>query len=196
MMRLQEFFVDSRLCVEALCPRLTDHRDQVSVARLIFAKQHQMIPLRIQAAGLIEAAARRDIALAADDRLDAGFLRRLIEFDRTKHRPVVGDRHGAHAFLLDVVHQPGDPARAVKQAVFGMQVQVGERHRRLRTYCFSFFSYAANRSGRRSAVRCSDCAARQASMFAWCPDSRTSGTALPRHSGGRVYWGYSSRPEK
>ncbi len=43
-----------------------------------------------------------------------------------------------------------------------------------------------SRSGRRSLVRCSACSRRHAAIFAWSPDSSTSGTSRPRHLGGRV----------
>jgi hypothetical protein len=43
-----------------------------------------------------------------------------------------------------------------------------------------------HRSGRRSRVRCSEACRRQASMRAWSPDNRVSGTSSPRQLGGRV----------
>ena len=50
------------------------------------------------------------------------------------------------------------------------------------------------RSGRRSAVRSSAWRRRQAATAPWSPERSTSGTAHPRNSAGRVYWGYSSSP--
>src|SRR6266568_235006 len=50
------------------------------------------------------------------------------------------------------------------------------------------------RSGRLRRVLSRAAWRRQASMAAWLPDSRTSGTGIPRNSRGRVKWGWSSTP--
>ena len=124
----QQLFVDPRLGIEALRPRLADHGDQVAVALFVFAKQHQVMPLCVEPARFVEPAARGHVAFAADDRLDAGLFGSLIKLDRAEHGPVVGHCHGRHTLFLHVVHQTRDAAGAVQQAVFGMQMQMGEWH--------------------------------------------------------------------
>src|SRR5205823_1780907 len=58
----------------------------------------------------------------------------------------------------------------------------------------TFRQVILSRSGRRSRVRESACSRRHCAIFAWSPESRTSGTLRPRNSGGRVYCGPSSSP--
>ena len=125
---LEQCLVDARFGIEPLRPRLADHGDQVAVALFVFAKQHQMIAARVQFAQLVKPAARRHVAFAADDRFYPGFFCSLIEFDRAEHGTVVGNRRRRHSLLFQVVHQSADPARAVEQAVFGMQMQMCKGH--------------------------------------------------------------------
>ena len=67
--------------------------------------------------------------------------------------------------------------------------------------CSSFLSSAFrgkadSRSGLFFPVTRRDSLRRHFRIFSWCPLSSTWGTALPRHTSGLVYWGYSSSPEK
>ena len=73
---------------------------------------------------LIKTRARRDIDLASDDRLDAVLFRTFIEIDSAKHHAMVRNGHGALSKRLNTLDQPFDAARAVKQAVFRMHVQM------------------------------------------------------------------------
>ena len=68
-----------------------------------------------------------DVDLAADDRLDAGPLRRLEQLHGARHRPVIGERHSRHLELGGPLDEVGDPARTVEDRVLGVDVKVNER---------------------------------------------------------------------
>ena len=67
----QQLHVDTRTVIKAVQKAARDHIAEVSVARLVFAQQNEVIRLLIQRMHLIEAGPRCDIDLAADDGLDA-----------------------------------------------------------------------------------------------------------------------------
>ena len=71
---------------------------------------------------------RGEIGFHAQDRLDARAFGGAIEVDHREHRAVIGQRQGRHPQLRALRHQVGDAAQAVEQRVFGMDVQVNERH--------------------------------------------------------------------
>ena len=87
-----------------------------------------MIRLAVERVLLIKARARRDIDLAADDRLHARGFRRAVEVDHAVHVAVVGDGDGLLPDLLHARHDVADAARTVEQAVFGMHMQMHEAH--------------------------------------------------------------------
>ena len=78
---------------------------------------------------LLESAARSDVGLVADDRIELGRLGSLIELKRAVEVAVVGDRQGIHAELNRPVDQPVDGAGSVEQAVVAVAVKVDERLR-------------------------------------------------------------------
>ena len=123
-MRGQQFLVDARLVIVALQVGGGDQLDQIPVAGLILRQQHQVVvgvpPARARL--LLQAAARRHVNLAADDRLDALLPRRAVKIDRPIHHPVVGDRQRAELQGMRLVHQPVQPARPVEQRILGVQM--------------------------------------------------------------------------
>ena len=124
MVSLQQLPVDARLGVEALSESLRHHFDQVAVARLIFAKQHQVVRTVVDLKHLIKAGARRDVDLAADHRLDPLPFALLIEVDHAVHHAVIGDCAGGLPQFFYPLHQLWNAAGAVEQAVFGMYVKM------------------------------------------------------------------------
>ena len=78
----------------------------------------------IQPVDLIEAGAGGNVDLAADDGADAGFFTFLVEIDGSVHHAVVGDGNGGLPQRFGTGNQPLDAAGAVKEAVFGMDMQV------------------------------------------------------------------------
>ena len=73
-----------------------------------------------------------DVDLAADDRLDPGFLAGLVEVDRAVHDAVVGDGQGGHLELGRSLHERVDAARPIEQRELGVVVQVDEGFRGVR----------------------------------------------------------------
>ena len=74
----------------------------------------------------VAAIARRDVDLAAEDRIDAALARLVVEDDRREHVAVLGDRQRRHLQLDRLVEQFVDAAGAVEQRELGVQVKVDE----------------------------------------------------------------------
>ncbi len=73
-----------------------------------------------------------DVQLATDDRLDAGFFRRIDEMDCAEDVAVVGHGHGGHAQSLGAFAKLAGVASAVEHGIVGMQVKMNEvRHESL-----------------------------------------------------------------
>ena len=110
----QQILVDARLVVEAVEVAGRDQVDEVAVALLVFAEQHQVVVAVRVGACLV--ALLRDVHLAADDRVDALGLSRVVELDRAEQVAMVGHGDGGHLLLLHRLHQTADFAGAVEQA--------------------------------------------------------------------------------
>ena len=126
--------VDARLVVVAVDMGVGDQAAQVLVAAVVLREEDQVVRLGVGLALLRGHRARRDVRLHADDRLDALVLRRLVERDGAVERAVVRDRHRIHARLGRRIDQLRDPAEAVEEAEFGVDVEMrevvrGDRHR-------------------------------------------------------------------
>ena len=122
----QQVLVDPRLVVEALGEPRRDELDQVVEALVGLGQQHQVVVRLARRARALVPAARRDVHLAAQNRLDAALLRLVVERDRREHVPVLGDRERGHLQLLRAVEQLLDAARAVEQRELRVEVQVDE----------------------------------------------------------------------
>ena len=123
----QKFLADARLVIEAVQRGFRGDLDQVAIAFLVFG-QHQQVVVGVafgrRARCVVVFLA--DVKLAADDRLDAGLVRRIHEMHRAEDVAVVGHGHGGHAQLLHPLDKLLDVAGAVEQGVVGMEVQVDE----------------------------------------------------------------------
>ena len=105
-----------------------DDVDEVPVALLRGGEQDEVVdrvlavPLRLAFGD----ASPGDVHLAAEDRLHALLLARLVELDRAEHVAVVGEGHGAHAERLRAADEVLELQRAVQQRVLRVDVQVDE----------------------------------------------------------------------
>ena len=122
----QVLAVDARLVVVAVDVGVGDEPAQVPVADEVLGEQDQVEGLGVGLALLVGHRPAGDVGLDADDRLDPLVAGRLVEGDRAVERAVVGDRHRIHAQLRGRVDQLGDPAEAVEQAEFGVDMEVRE----------------------------------------------------------------------
>ncbi len=89
------------------------------------------------AALLLEARSRRDVDLAAEDRLHTRIARLLVELDGAEQIAVVGHRDRRHAERLRAREERLVLDRAVEQRELGVQVQVGEGSRHSLAYSHS-----------------------------------------------------------
>jgi hypothetical protein len=122
----EQILVDSRLVVEAFGVAGRHQLDQIVITGQIFGEQNQVIGCLAGRAALGPPISRRDIHLAAEDRIQSAFARLVVKDHRREHVPVLGDRHRRHVQLHRPVEQFLDPARAVEQRILGVQVKVDE----------------------------------------------------------------------
>ena len=121
----ENLLVDARLVVEAVEVRRGDKLNEIFVADFVLRQQDQMIRGVAGVRGfLFEAAARRDIRLAPDDRLQPLLLRGLVELDGTVHVAMIGHGHRRHLACMRFVDNIGNTAGPVEQAVLGVQVKM------------------------------------------------------------------------
>ena len=118
--------VDARLVVVAVDVRVRDEPTQVQVAGPVLGEQDQVERLGVGLALLVGHRAPGDVRLHADDRLDVPGAAGLVERDRAVQRAVIGQGERIEALLGRRIDQLGDPAKAVEQAEFGVDVEVGE----------------------------------------------------------------------
>jgi hypothetical protein len=119
---LEELPVDTWLVVVALEVAERAELDEVAVADAVGGEEREVrVALRLHPAVV------DDVDLAAEDRLDALLLRRLVEVDRPRHRTVVGERHRRHLECGRLPRERRDPARPVQDRVLGVDVQMDER---------------------------------------------------------------------
>jgi hypothetical protein len=121
----QHFFIDSRFVIEAFQMAGRNQPNKIAVAFQVFAKQYQMVNPLCAAGSLLPTPAR-DVDLATQDGFYSLGLSRLIELDRTKEIPVVGDSDGRHLLPGSLVNETIDGAGTVKQAVVGVEMKMNE----------------------------------------------------------------------
>ena len=129
---LQGLEIHPGLPVKALCKAGGHNFHQVPVAGIVLGQENQVVVSLVVDPLPIEAAARGDINLAADDRVDALFLRFLIEFDAAVHDPVVRDSGRILPVGYDLGDIVFDAVRPVEQGIGRVGVQVNETHDSLR----------------------------------------------------------------
>ena len=137
--------VHARLVVEAVEERVRRELEQVAPALDVLGEQHE-VPAAVLLAGvglvaaiaLLSFAVDGDVALDAEDRLDAELLGLHVELHRAEHVAVVGDRDGVHAEFLHALEQALDLVPAVEQRVLRVQVEVREHRGRVRGWRRSF----------------------------------------------------------
>ena len=122
----QQLVVDARLKVKALGVAAGHHLDQILVAGLVFAQKHKVAGGVVDAADLVKAGARRNIHLTSDDRANPVGFCLFVEVDGSVHCSVVGDGYRLLSQLLCPLHQLLDPARAVEQAVFTVDMKMNK----------------------------------------------------------------------
>ncbi len=125
----QQFLVYPRAIVKSLEIALGYQPAQALIALLVLDQEDEMgiMELLVRPGLLFEAAPGRNIDLAAEDGFDALGLGLLEELDRPEDVAVVGHGHGRHVLLVSQVYEVPDLDAAVKNAVFGMDVQMYER---------------------------------------------------------------------
>ncbi|MEI9998625.1 MAG: hypothetical protein WDO13_05390 [Verrucomicrobiota bacterium] len=134
----EDFLVDARLVVHALEVRRGDELDQVAVALLVLGQEQEMSRGLPRVAGLaVQAAARREVDLAPDDRLDVDLAALLVKFDRAEEIAVVAQGQRGHLQLRRSRGQLRNPARTVEQAVLGVDVEMDEGFRRGHSHQFN-----------------------------------------------------------
>ena len=125
----QQLLVDARLVIEALGVAGGDELDQVVVALVRFGEQHEVIGGLARIAVLVPPIPRRDVHLAAENRLHALLPRMIVEHHRREKIPVLGDRDRRHLQPRGLIEQLVDPARPIEQRKLSVEMKMNElRH--------------------------------------------------------------------
>ena len=126
-MPLQQLPVNAGLVVEALQVGEAGELDQVVVAGLVGGDEGEVIEF-LGASGVVAVAAVAggEVALVAEQGLEARRLHGVMELHRAEHVAVVGDGHGRHAEPLGLLGHLVNAAGPVQQAELRMDVQVAE----------------------------------------------------------------------
>ena len=113
--------IDPRLVVKPIKKAGGNQLNQVPVALIVFAQQHQMIgPLGLRAAILV--IVRRHVHFAADDRLHPVGGGLVIEIRRCKEVAVIGHRHRGHAAPRGFLSEFPDLAGPIQQGIICVQM--------------------------------------------------------------------------
>jgi len=89
--------------------------DEVAVARVAGGEQRQVVVLEPLTGRRDRRVIVDEVDLAADDRLDPGGARRLVELDRSVHHAVVGEPEGGLPERRRTLDEAGDLRGAVEQ---------------------------------------------------------------------------------
>ena len=122
----QQFIIDTRLIVKTARKGLAAQIHQVLVARIVLAQQNQVAIFAVGVHLFIHIGAQ--VHFAPDHRMHARILAGGVKIHHAIEHAMVGDGAGVHAQLLNQRGQLFDAARAVQQAVLGMQMQMRKRH--------------------------------------------------------------------
>jgi hypothetical protein len=126
----EQFAVDPRFEIKAFEVGPRGELQEVGEAHAIAGQEREVVARVLLVAGiLLKPAARGDVGLVADDRVDARLLRGVVKFEGAVEVAVVGDRQGVHPEFDRAAHEPVDGARAVEQAVVAVAVEMGETGR-------------------------------------------------------------------
>ena len=109
----QEIEIDARLVIEPVKVGGGDELDEIAVALLRLAQQHQVVVAILIGARLVPLL--RDVHLAADHGMHARGFAGVVELHGPEKVAVIGHGHGGHFLLGDDLHQLGDGAGAIKQ---------------------------------------------------------------------------------
>ena len=121
----QQFKVYAGAIIEALCIAQRHQLYEVLIACIIFTQKYQVVGLALTVV-LILTVTPRHIYLTAYYRLYARRSASVVKLYRREHIAVIGDRAGCLTYLFQPCHKVVYAACAVKQRIFGMQVQMHE----------------------------------------------------------------------
>ena len=122
----QQLLVDPRLVVVALEVPGGRQGQQVPIPHVVLGQQDHVVVVGVCFAFLVGHAARGDVGLDPDDRLDPRLLGRGVERDDPVHAPVVGQRQRRHPLLGHPLRHLADAAQPVEQAELRVDVEVDE----------------------------------------------------------------------
>ena len=140
MVLVEQIPIDLGLAVIPLHEGPAGELDEVLVADVVLGEQGQVVVGLLAALGLspgvvdpaasqrqaLESVVVGHVGLDADDRLDTGCSRGLVERQDPVHVAVVGDADGRLAVGGRGRHDVVDPGGAIEHRVLGVDVEVGE----------------------------------------------------------------------
>ena len=118
--------IDPRLVVVPIDVGVTDEPAQVLVAGPVLGEEDEVEGLGVGLALLVAHRPPGDIRLDAEDRLDAPGDRGLVERHSAVEGAVIREGDRVHPVRRGCIDDLADPAETVKEAEFGMDVEVRE----------------------------------------------------------------------
>ena len=124
---LDEFLVDTGFIVHSFRERLRGQHHEVAIAFLVLRDQDEVIVFRgVLARAAFRALSRRDVKLAADERVYSLILAFAVKAERSEHIAVVGNRDGFLAHGLCVGDHFLEGRGAVEKRIVGVNVEMDE----------------------------------------------------------------------
>ena len=120
----QQFIVYTRAVVKALGKGARNKLDQVAISLHIFAKENQVLGIPLPCVEFCETRIGSNVNLTTNDGFDARFFAGAVKIDNAIHNTVVGNGNRILSAFFDAFGQILYATRTVKQAIFGMQMQM------------------------------------------------------------------------
>ncbi len=125
-MRREQVLVDPGLVIEPFGVSRRDELDEVVIPLAGLGEEDEVVRRLPRRTAFRSTIARRDVDLAAENRVDAPLPRLVVKDDRREHVAVLGDGERRHVQLNRAVEQLFDAAGAVEERVLRVQMQMDE----------------------------------------------------------------------
>jgi hypothetical protein len=120
----QQVFIDPRLVVKSFEKGKAHEPQKIEVTRPVHRKESQMIGALSYSAFLVEPTSGSDIDLTPHDGFYPVLNGFLIEFDRAKHVPVIGQGHGPHLVFPGQFQHLVKPDGSIQEAVLAVDMKM------------------------------------------------------------------------
>ena len=122
----QQLLIHARMVIITFGKGIGNHLCKVVITGQVFRQQDQVMPPVLTSALLVKTASRRHIDLAAENRFDSLFDRRIVKLFYPEHIAVVGNRERRHTQRLGPFDQGFDRRSPVEDRILRMYVKMNK----------------------------------------------------------------------